>query len=192
MSKEFELVYSTQRTNFQEGRAYSNPRFFTSTRQGVTKVIVVGNWPKVVAAYEKAGVPVEVVSGPNVQGGDPKPGPAPKRNPEAEIPEGWGNLPWLEKRLLAENFSDRPVINSEQADTAIEAEALRRAGQGDGRAQEGPSDEEMRATIKEATGRAPHPATGREKLLAQYQEIQAARPEPTIAAGGGSSSGGAQ
>lgn len=189
-AKQFELVYSTQKTDFQKGRAYSNPRFFTGRpRAGVTRVIVVGNWPEVVAAYQRAGVPVEVVKGPRMAGEDPTP--APKKRPsegprsDAPIPEGWRDLPWGGKRPLAQNFAEVPVINGEQADAVIAAEEARRAA-------EGPSDEEMRQAIKEATGRLPHPATGREKLLEQYEAAKAAKPEPRIAAGGGSVTGGAQ
>lgn len=37
-----------------------------------------------------------------------------------------------------------------------------------------PTDEQLRAFIKEATGKAPHPKTGREKLVAQAKAIKAA------------------
>lgn len=205
MSKEFELVYSTQRTGFEEGRNYSNPRFFTTPRAGVTKVIVVGNWPQVVAAYQKAGVPVEVVKGPRMAGEDPKP--APKMTDpgkplasDAAIPEGWADLPWDEKRALAQNFAAAPIINSEQADAAIMAEIERRGmvvfpPAGDtGNDLAHMSDDELREKIKAVTGRLPHPATGRKKLETQLREAReaAAKPEPRIAAGGGSSAGGVQ
>lgn len=36
------------------------------------------------------------------------------------------------------------------------------------------SDEELRAAIKDKSGQAPHPATGRAKLLARYAELTAA------------------
>ena len=195
MRKNRELVYSTQKTDFQKDRAYSNPRFFIGhARDGFDKVIVVGNWPEVVAAYKKAGVEVEVVKGPKMAGEDPNP--APKKHPsegprsDAPIPEGWRDLPWEEKRPLAQNFADQPVINGEQADVLIEAELARRAA-GSG-AQEHPTEEVMREAIKEATGRMPHPAMGMEKLREQYKAAKAAKSEPQIAAGGGSSAGGAQ
>lgn len=35
------------------------------------------------------------------------------------------------------------------------------------------SDEQLRAAIKEVTGRSPHPATSREKLVAQFNELNA-------------------
>ncbi len=49
--KTFELIYSTQHTDYIEGRAYSNPRFFSSPRSGVTKVLIVGDWPNIVEAH---------------------------------------------------------------------------------------------------------------------------------------------
>jgi hypothetical protein len=59
MSKTIELIYSQQATDFMEGRAYSNPRFFSSPRSGVSKVFLVGDWPDIREAYEAIGVPVE-------------------------------------------------------------------------------------------------------------------------------------
>jgi hypothetical protein len=194
MSKTFELVYSTQKTGYEAGRHYSNPRFFMRPRAGVTKVIVVGNWPNVVSAYKRAGVPVEVIRAPRMSGEDPTPAPkkAPAAGPlsDAAIPEDWADLAWPEKRVLAQHFADQPVINGEQADVLIEAELARRAA-GSG-AQEHPTEEVMREAIKEATGRMPHPAMGMEKLREQYKAAKAAKSEPQIAAGGGSSAGGAQ
>ena len=59
MKDGIELIYSQQATDFVKGRAYSNPRFFTSPRAGVSKVYLVGEWPEIRAAYEALGVPVE-------------------------------------------------------------------------------------------------------------------------------------
>lgn len=56
-----EIVYSSQRDGFVKGRAYRNPRFFHGVDEKVTSVIVIGDWPTVVASYEEAGVPVTVV-----------------------------------------------------------------------------------------------------------------------------------
>lgn len=36
------------------------------------------------------------------------------------------------------------------------------------------SDEQLHEAIKDATGKAPHPKTGRDKLLAQYNALKAA------------------
>ena len=59
MSKPLELIYSDQSGDYLPGRAYANPRYFTTARAGVTKVYMVGEWPAVRAAYEALGVPVE-------------------------------------------------------------------------------------------------------------------------------------
>lgn len=54
-----ELIYSQQDSDFVKGRAYSNPRFFSTPRQGVSKVYIVGDWPNIREAYEALGVEVE-------------------------------------------------------------------------------------------------------------------------------------
>lgn len=59
MQNAIEIIYSQQSSDFIEGRAYANPRFFSTPRQGVTKVFIVGEWPKIRAAYEALGVQVE-------------------------------------------------------------------------------------------------------------------------------------
>jgi len=54
-----ELVYSQQSSDFDKSKAYANPRFFTTPRQDVGRVFIVGDWPEIVAAYEALGVSVE-------------------------------------------------------------------------------------------------------------------------------------
>jgi hypothetical protein len=130
MRENFELVYSQQKTGFQEGRAYANPRFFNGrARMGVTKVVVIGNWPEVVSVYRKAGVPVEVV------------GVAPKFQEPAKrvivegtpIPDNWRELQWsrpnedgMTLRGLAASLTDTPIINGQIAREVIEAELEKR------------------------------------------------------------------
>lgn len=129
--KTFELIYSQQRTDFIEGRAYSNPRFFTSPRQGVTKVYLVGDWPKVEAAYKALGVPVEQLD-PSMAVGAPEPPVLPKMLAHAEdpgsvdIPEDWGGLDWPDLRALAQKLTAEPVINAAQAAGVVAAEIARR------------------------------------------------------------------
>jgi hypothetical protein len=124
-----ELVYSSQKTAFIPGRRYANPRFFDGrVKSGVTKVIVVGNWPKVVAAYKAAGIPVQQI------GDNPPPLAAPterstgprKASGEVDIPADWSKLSWQDKRALVMQLTDYPAINSAEADKAIEAELARR------------------------------------------------------------------
>lgn len=53
-----ELVYTRSKHPLCEGRVYRNPRFFSGPEAGVTRVFVLGEFPKIVAAYLAAGVPV--------------------------------------------------------------------------------------------------------------------------------------
>lgn len=58
-----EIVYSAQKSGFVQGRSYQNPRFFEGKPfEGATSIIVVGDWPNIVAAYEEAKIPVKVVT----------------------------------------------------------------------------------------------------------------------------------
>lgn len=143
MSKSIELIYSQQSGDFIEGRAYSNPRFFSTPRQGVSKVYLVGDWPKIRAAYEALGVPVErldeqaAIAAPAVYEAAEalvEAAPADERG-AIYIPEDFQTLPWtrpaegrdLTLRGLAALFSDAPVLNKAMAVEAIEAELERRA-----------------------------------------------------------------
>lgn len=59
-----ELIYTTQRDAFEQGRTYRNSRHFDQAEPGVESVVVIGDWPKVVNAYEAAGADVSVVEVP--------------------------------------------------------------------------------------------------------------------------------
>jgi hypothetical protein len=140
--KEFELIYSRQATGFVPGRAYSNPRFYTRPREGVTKVYLVGDWPKIEADYKALGVPVERLDAPPAL--DDSTRDTVVRNGAArfvsdvpqderaaiEIPADWSGLSWPALRGLATKLSDTPVLNKADATAAIEAELARRS-QGD-------------------------------------------------------------
>lgn len=56
-----EIIYSSQKSDFIRGRVYQNPRFFDRVKPGVTSAIVVGDYPKVVAALERDGIPYQVL-----------------------------------------------------------------------------------------------------------------------------------
>ncbi|RON86758.1 hypothetical protein [Pseudomonas fluorescens] len=56
-----ELVYSTQNSDFDPEKRYRNPAHFDRPEAGVTHVVVIGDWPKVVDAYEALGVEVSVL-----------------------------------------------------------------------------------------------------------------------------------
>src|SRR5690606_28092713 len=104
-------------------------------RTDVSKVFIVGDWPKIEAAYKAIGVPVERLDAPPVE----KPVSATKPSPDLvpaltaeerskiEIPADWRDLQWskpnadgLTLRGLASKFSDEPVINKDQAVAVIE------------------------------------------------------------------------
>lgn len=55
-----ELTYSNQLQGFDPDRRYRNPEHFNRPEAGVTSVLVMGDWPNVVSAYEAAGVDVAV------------------------------------------------------------------------------------------------------------------------------------
>ncbi|MBX8621647.1 hypothetical protein K4754_06360 [Pseudomonas glycinae] len=56
-----ELVYSTQNSDFDPEKRYRNPAHFDRPEAGVTHAVVIGDWPKVVEAYEALGVEVSVL-----------------------------------------------------------------------------------------------------------------------------------
>ncbi|RRW68229.1 hypothetical protein EGJ53_00300 [Pseudomonas fluorescens] len=56
-----ELVYSTQNSDFDPEKRYRNPAHFDRPEAGVTHAVVIGDWPKVVDAYEAQGVEVSVM-----------------------------------------------------------------------------------------------------------------------------------
>lgn len=56
-----ELIYSTQSSGFDPDKRYRNPEHFDRPEAGVTEVVVVGVWPKVVEAYENVGIEVTVI-----------------------------------------------------------------------------------------------------------------------------------
>ena len=56
------LVYSDQKRDFAKGVTYQNPRFFDGKVPAhVTSVVVVGDWPRVVASCEEQKIPVQVL-----------------------------------------------------------------------------------------------------------------------------------
>jgi hypothetical protein len=146
--KQIEVIYSQQSGDFIEGRAYSNPRFFTTPRSGVSKVYLVGDWPNIEAAYAAIGVPVERLDPvAAISTVDPKdlalpaspivPAVTAEERAKTYIPEDWQNLPWtgaadagLTLRSLAAILSDTPVLNKGQAKKAVQAEIDRRAKAG--------------------------------------------------------------
>lgn len=56
-----ELIYTAQKSGFDPDKRYRNPQHFDRPESGVDKVVIIGDWPSVAAAYEKAGADVSVV-----------------------------------------------------------------------------------------------------------------------------------
>lgn len=55
-----ELTYSNQLNGFDPEKRYRNPEHFDKPEAAVTSVLVIGDWPSVVNAYEAAGIDVSV------------------------------------------------------------------------------------------------------------------------------------
>lgn len=55
-----ELVYSNQLGDFDASKRYRNPDLFRSVERGVTKVVIVGDYPEIKDAYEAAEIEVEI------------------------------------------------------------------------------------------------------------------------------------
>lgn len=60
LEKHMELTYSNQLNDFNPEKRYRNPEHFDKPEAGVTSVLVIGDWPNVVDAYEAAGIEVSV------------------------------------------------------------------------------------------------------------------------------------
>ena len=123
-----ELVYSAQRSGFEKGRHYENPRYFDGrVKKGVTHVYVLGDWPKVEEAYDEAGVNVtKLKEGAPISWLD---GNAPEEPGQelVEITKQWKKWGWPRLRDTAEKISGREVPNKKAAYVIIERELERRA-----------------------------------------------------------------
>jgi hypothetical protein len=139
-----EIIYSAQPNGFAKGRVYLNPRFFDGTLQpGATSVIVVGDWPKVVASYDEAGIPVrqiapgEKLPAPNHDGDDNVSEEVNSSNPRSvvrgrgknvgkiepplkpggdnvEIPEGFADLPYRDLTSLIAKIDPTADVSSKK------------------------------------------------------------------------------
>jgi hypothetical protein len=67
LEKHMELTYSNQLNGFDPEKRYRNPEHFDKPEAGVTSVLVIGDWPRVVDAYEAAGIDVSVKEAKRVQ-----------------------------------------------------------------------------------------------------------------------------
>lgn len=61
-----ELIYTNQLEGFDPDKRYRTASLFRGIERDATAVVVVGDYPEIVAAYEAAGVDVSVVEAPAV------------------------------------------------------------------------------------------------------------------------------
>lgn len=52
------LVYTRRTSGFEKGSHYRHPAYFDKPEEGVEKVTVEGEYPRIVEAYQAAGVEV--------------------------------------------------------------------------------------------------------------------------------------
>jgi hypothetical protein len=107
-----ELIYTNQLENFDPDKRYRVPSLFRSVERDVTAVVIVGDYPEIVAAYEAANVEVSVVEAP---------GPA-AFTLQAPVP---GELTEKLAKLLAENEEINLLIDG------MGAGEIHRPGSGD-------------------------------------------------------------
>jgi hypothetical protein len=124
---DMKVIYSRERVDLESGDRYQNPSWFLDRVEGATRVIVHGDYPAIVDAYRKAGVPVTVdgLEG-DAEPLEPALGAA-QRALDPAIPADWRDLDWPELRSLASKVSEEPIKTKEDAVDAIEAELERRA-----------------------------------------------------------------
>ena len=131
-----ELVFSTQRRNFERGRHYQNPKFFDGRfPANTTHVYILGDWPVVSQAAYDQQIPCTVL-----KEGAPiswKDGIAPVdiNKPLVEIPETWQKFGNPRVIALAAEIAGRDVANRKQATRIIEDELERRTPVADSEAE---------------------------------------------------------
>lgn len=59
-----EVVHATVTSEHTEGRKFQNARYFTGPVEGASKAYVEPGYPAIVAAYEAAKVPVQIIGQP--------------------------------------------------------------------------------------------------------------------------------
>lgn len=135
MTKPKIVVYAANSGGMPKGPKYQNPEWFDAVHKDAAKVIVVGNWPKVVETYRGLGIPVEVVDQypPRDRVQEPQSGPpVVSTGRGGAIPDDWESLPWAAPegettiRKVAQQFTEAVVINRKHAAKIIREELARR------------------------------------------------------------------
>jgi hypothetical protein len=65
-----ELIYAREGQTLKAGQTQQNPRYFAGPEDGVSSVILVGDWPEIESAYLARGVAVSRQGRPKAE---PKP-----------------------------------------------------------------------------------------------------------------------
>lgn len=158
------LIYTTVKRDLPKGHRYANARYFDSIKEDAPKVFVVGNFPNIVEAYRRVGIPVEIVSTLAEALAD---GPVAKPAEQGmTVGKGPGGRWYIKKgrELITGPFS-----------TEDEAKAALAGQTGDIGTDSGEqfSDDQLRAAIEAATGEAPAADVSRDDLVAKFNELNA-------------------
>ena len=65
-----EMIYAREGQTLKDGQSQRNPRYFAGPEEGVSSVIIIGDWPEIESAYLARGV---AVSRPDRPKAEPKP-----------------------------------------------------------------------------------------------------------------------
>jgi hypothetical protein len=131
-----EIIYANIKTGYEEGRSYSNPRFFNGQiRPKVHRAIVIGDWPLVVDAYQKAGIPViQLPEGSRASDGEgvkPLEAPEPEKAPGSDVvipsEEEFNALDWTDMRALVKSLGGSVTNKTAAKDFVDEKRAEREA-----------------------------------------------------------------
>lgn len=57
-----ELIYTTRTTGFEGNKHYRNPMYFERPERQAKTVKIEGDFPKIVSAYQKIGVAVDIIT----------------------------------------------------------------------------------------------------------------------------------
>lgn len=113
-----EVIYSAQRRGFEKGRIYENPQFFEKVNPLCTRAIVIGDWPKVVAAYQEAGVEVVTTFAGKPAPAPAAPAPAVQTDPGEDLSKATFDRI---KELVAKIDPDKKVISKKEGIAFLEA-----------------------------------------------------------------------
>lgn len=101
-----ELIYTNQLEGFEPGKRYRDARLFRGVERDATEVVVVGDHPEIVAAYEGVGIDVTVKE-------------APKVVPVAGLKDDGLRRELETISLIVEGFANGELVRPDEGDTAL-------------------------------------------------------------------------